>query len=210
MYLLIFCYLVFLSSHTIPRHIICNFRSLFYFIYISVNSWYLNKPDEDWYRVVEISQLNSISHCRFAPAKVFLTVMFSIWSILTDHDLFGYDVEQDWSYTVFTVFFFFALILHSINDKTRYIINQPEDKIFLFFARFLQRVMRSWGTSISGGSRPPDRGGGGGSSIFLDKGRAQSSKFFFRPFGPQFGVIIRGGTGPPGPLPWIRHYPYMG
>ena len=43
------------------------------------------------------------------PAKVFLTVTFSIWSILTDHDLFGSDVEQgqqDWSYTVFAVFFF--------------------------------------------------------------------------------------------------------
>ena len=45
------------------------------------------------------------------PAKVFLTVTFSIRSILTDHDLFGSDVyvEQDWSYTVFAVFFFFNL-----------------------------------------------------------------------------------------------------
>ena len=40
------------------------------------------------------------------PAKVFLTVTFSIWSILTDYDLFGSDVEQDWSYTVFALFFF--------------------------------------------------------------------------------------------------------
>ena len=40
------------------------------------------------------------------PAKVFLTVTFSIWSIMTDHDHFGSDVEQDWSYTVFALFFF--------------------------------------------------------------------------------------------------------
>ena len=32
----------------------------------------------------------------------------------------------------------------------------------------------------------------------------RSQKNFFRPFGPQFGLKIRGG-GPPGPLPWIRH-----
>ena len=25
------------------------------------------------------------------------------------------------------------------------------------------------------------------------------------PFGPQFGLKIRGRLGPPGPLPWIRH-----
>ena len=28
---------------------------------------------------------------------------------------------------------------------------------------------------------------------------------FFRPFGPQFGLKIRGEGGSPGPLPWIRH-----
>ena len=27
---------------------------------------------------------------------------------------------------------------------------------------------------------------------------------FIRPFGPQFGLKLRGG-GAPGPLPWIRH-----
>ena len=74
-YLLFFCYLLFLSSHTIPRHVI-NFRSLFYFIYISVNSWHLNnnfnKPNEDWYWPVEISQLNSISRCLISPCKSLL------------------------------------------------------------------------------------------------------------------------------------------
>jgi len=40
-----------------------------------------------------------------SPAKVFLTVTFSILYILTVHDLFGSDVEQDCSYTVFAVFF---------------------------------------------------------------------------------------------------------
>ena len=30
-------------------------------------------------------------------------------------------------------------------------------------------------------------------------------KVFLRPFGPQFGLKIKGGgSGPPGPLPWIR------
>ena len=52
--------------------ILCNFRSLFYFTYIIVNSWYLNKPDEDWYWPVEISQLNSISRCLISPCKSLL------------------------------------------------------------------------------------------------------------------------------------------
>ena len=48
-----------------PYHVILyNFRSLFYFIHISVNSWYLNKPDEDLYWPIEISQLKGfISRC---------------------------------------------------------------------------------------------------------------------------------------------------
>ena len=52
--------------------ILCNFRSLFYFIYISLNSWYLNKPDEDRYWPVEISQLNSISRCLISPCRSLL------------------------------------------------------------------------------------------------------------------------------------------
>ena len=43
------------------------------------------------------------------------------------------------------------------------------------------------------------RGGG-------EKRRARSPKKLFRPFGPQFGLKIRGGGRPPGPLPWIRHW----
>ena len=46
------------------------------------------------------------------PAKVFLTVTFSVLYILTDHDLSGSDVEQDCSYTVFAVLFFFTLTKH--------------------------------------------------------------------------------------------------
>ena len=45
-------------------------------------------------------------------------------------------------------------------------------------------------------------GGGGGLSRPLEKGGLQ--KNFFRSFGPQFGLKIR-GCGPPGPLPWIHH-----
>ena len=92
------------------------FRSLFYFIYISVNSWYLNKPDEDWYWPVEISQLNSISRCLISHCKSLLdcNVTFSVLiysDFCTDQDLFESDVEQDWSFTVFAVFFF-TLIQH--------------------------------------------------------------------------------------------------
>ena len=62
-----------LCSHTIPViHVLCNFRSIFYFIDISVNSWYLNKTDEDWYWPVEISQPNSISPCLISPCKSLL------------------------------------------------------------------------------------------------------------------------------------------
>ena len=34
-----------------------------------MNSWYLNKPIEDWYCPVEISQLKSISRCLISPCK---------------------------------------------------------------------------------------------------------------------------------------------
>ena len=34
---------------------------------------------------------------------------------------------------------------------------------------------------------------------------AQSPKKIFRPFEPQSGLKIRGGAGPPGPLPYFRH-----
>ena len=49
------------------------------------------------------------------------------------------------------------------------------------------------------------RGGGGGSGHPDPEIRSgQSPKNFFRPFGPQFGLKIRGA--PPRPLPWIRHW----
>ena len=40
------------------------------------------------------------------------------------------------------------------------------------------------------------RGGGGGG-----KRGACLQKKFFQPFGPQFGLTIKGGGGPPGPSP---------
>ena len=36
------------------------------------------------------------------------------------------------------------------------------------------------------------------------RGEPGLQKNFFRSFGPQFGLKIR-GAGPPGPLPWIHH-----
>ena len=49
------------------------------------------------------------------PVKVFLTVTFSILSILTDQDLFESNVEQDCSHTVFAVVFF-TLTKHNTKE----------------------------------------------------------------------------------------------
>ena len=60
---------------------------------------------------------------------------------------------------------------------------------------------------VSGRSRLADNGGGGGgrSSSPWDKGGTRAQKKFFLPLGFIFGLKIR-GAGPPGPLPWIRHW----
>ena len=63
-------------------------------------------------------------------------------------------------------------------------------------ARVDDRI-RCWNLGIRGvgrSSRPLDNGGGGG-------GGAGLQKKFFRPFGPQFGLKIRGA-----PFPWICHW----
>ena len=76
------------------------------------------------------------------PAKVFLTVTFSIWSILTDHDLFGSDVEQDWSYTVFAVIFFTLITLRRnwpIRSITRVLYHQLKRYNSLWLWRWLPR-----------------------------------------------------------------------
>ena len=48
-------------------------------------------------------------------------------------------------------------------------------------------------------------GGGGWSSRPLDKEGGAVSKKIFRPFGPPFGLKIRGDPRSPGPLPWTWH-----
>ena len=49
-------------------------------------------------------------------------------------------------------------------------------------------------------------GGGGGDHPDPEIRGGGCLNFFFLPFEPQFGLKIRrGGTGPPGALPWIRH-----
>ena len=58
----------------------------------------------------------------------------------------------------------------------------------------------------SGGSRPSDKGGRGGRGgghpdPEIKAGGAGVSKKNFQPFGPQFGLKIRGGPAPPGPSP---------
>ena len=37
------------------------------------------------------------------------------------------------------------------------------------------------------------------------RGGGSLKKFFFLPFGPHFGLKIKGEPGSPGPLPWSRH-----
>ena len=58
-------------------------------------------------------------------------------------------------------------------------------------------------TFLSGGSRPSDKVGGRGVGVIqtLRKGGGGLKKEFFRPFGPQFGLKIRGVPGPPGRSP---------
>ena len=68
-----------------------------------------------------------------------------------------------------------------------------------------RRIVRVWVVNNNAGSRPWDKEGGEGSSRPLNKG-GRSPKKFFRPFGPHFGLKIRGGVGPPGLLSWIRHW----
>ena len=58
------------------------------------------------------------------------------------------------------------------------------------------------------------RGGGaviqtlryGRGAVSKKKIRSPPPKKKFRLFGPPFGLKIRGGVGPPGPLSWIRHW----
>ena len=52
----------------------------------------------------------------------------------------------------------------------------------------------------SGGSRPSDRVGAGHPEPEI-RGGPGLQKRFFRPFGPHFGLKIRGWPWPPGPLP---------
>ena len=52
-------------------------------------------------------------------------------------------------------------------------------------------VFVPYGTINSGGSRPSCKGGAWWSQNKI--------------FGPQLGLNIKGGPGPPGPLPWIHH-----
>ena len=60
-------------------------------------------------------------------------------------------------------------------------------------------------TVCSGGSTPSGKGGGGGHpdpEIRVGGGEGRSQKKnFFRPFGPQFGLKIRGRPGPSGSCP---------
>ena len=49
-------------------------------------------------------------------------------------------------------------------------------------------------------------GRGGGHPDPEIRGKPGLKKIFFRPYGPQFGLKIRGGVGPPGLLPWICYW----
>ena len=71
----------------------------------------------------------------------------------------------------------------------------------IFFDIFIT-LRKHFVYGYSGRSRPSDKGGRGRSSRLWGKGRG-GLKRNFRPFGPRFGIKIRGNR-PRGPLPWIR------
>ena len=53
--------------------------------------------------------------------------------------------------------------------------------------------------------------GRGGSHPDPEKrGKVGLKKNCFQPFRPQFGLRIKGGPRPPGPLPWIYHCDHLG
>ena len=81
---------------------------------------------------------------------------------------------------------------------------------FLFhcwsFGGTLTGVLKPSNILNSGWSRPSDKGGGrsgGRSSRPWDKGGGRSQKTFFRPF--VWSKKEAGGSGHPGPLPWVCH-----
>ena len=57
------------------------------------------------------------------------------------------------------------------------------------------RLLGSWWLSMRAGSRPWDKAGGR-SSRPLEKGGPGLPKYFFRAFGHQFGLKIKGGPSP--------------
>ena len=90
------------------------------------------------------------------PAKVFSTVTFSIWSILTDHDLFWSDVEQDWSYTVFALFFF---TLFCIRKMLRGKFQKASNLIHLYDPRRAPYPTKVWNHSTTSSQiHPPSTG----------------------------------------------------
>ena len=121
-------------------------------IYISVNSWYLNKPDEDWYWPVEISQLNSISRwCDVSLQKSSRTVKFSIWYILTV-TIFLDPTLSKIDRTRFLQWFFFTLIFHEDDDDNQWRIQPGGASCQLIFGRNWGR--KGW-TLFMEGRAPP-------------------------------------------------------
>ena len=58
---------------------------------------------------------------------------------------------------------------------------------------------------LSARSRSSDKAGGGSHPDPEMRWGAVSKKDNVHPFGPQFGLKIKGGPGLPGPLPFILH-----
>ena len=70
----------------------------------------------------------------------------------------------------------------------------------IFFKKGVHTHRVAFCLFFSSRSRPSDRGGGGSRGSHLDPEiRGGLQKNFFQPFGPQFGLKIRGATGSLGP-----------
>ena len=68
-----------------------------------------------------------------------------------------------------------------------------------------RRIVRVWVVNNSAGSSPWDKGGFR-SSRPLDGRGGGLQKTFFRSFGSRVWSKNNGWPGPPGPLPWFRHW----
>ena len=94
----------FSSNYTVSRHIIGNFRLLFYSSIYSVNSWFvLINLMKTGIGQSKYCTSQRLSRCLISLCSNLFDFQFSIFFFLTDLDLVWSNVGQVWSFTVFAV-----------------------------------------------------------------------------------------------------------